>query len=70
MGTVFQRHSDALTITRKSVRVGAAQSMAVAERYHAPVRRTCRILEHETKDLDDELAFLMAVNSVGNTVGL
>lgn len=69
MGTVFQARSGAMSITAKVVPVEAAHSMTVVERYHAPVRRTYRILKHESKYLGEELALQMAIKSVNNTVG-
>lgn len=69
MGAAFQARSDANTITTKAEPVEAAHSMRVVEQYHAPVRRAYRILKHESKGLDDELALQMAIKSVNDTVG-
>lgn len=61
---------DKLKITTKTVPIEADQSRTVPERYHAPGRRMCDILEQATKELDDELALKSSVKPVSETMGL
>lgn len=69
MGSVFLENADILHIRTKYMSVESTNSMAVVERYHAPIRREFNIIQKEAPDIKNDDALQMALKAKNDSVG-
>lgn len=71
MAKEFKQHATSMSIQTKTVPVEAHHSIGKVERFHAPLRRSLKIIQEETQDIGVSKAAMlqMAVKAINDTAG-
>lgn len=69
MGAAFRANADELYNRTKSIPVESANTVAVVDRYHVPIRLAFNIQRKESFNPGKKIALLMAVKAINDSIG-